>query len=309
MIERHPISDRASWLARRAQDLTASDMAAAIGDSPFKTALGLYAEKTGHLMPKPATPLMERGSDMEHAAIAKLRRERPDWEIKFPYGEYLRDPELRLGATPDAARINPQGKPTNLQIKVVNRHTFDKEWMGGPPLHYLLQTATEGLLMDAEASIIVVLVVDYASLELFYFDVPRHPEAEAHIKEHAKAFWDNVATGRRPTADLKRDAKTLAALYPQSEKEPVLDLSIDNALPEKLEQYLRLKAEIATREAEIKEIEVYVKDKMGPAELAELPGFRILWRSHIVKEHIRKEHIQRPLRITEVKQEEEEQAA
>ena len=277
MIERHATIHGALH-PLRATDLTASDFAAAIGDSPFKTPLELYAEKTGHLQPKGETAVMKRGRLLEQVAITMAREEHPDWDIRYPLNLYLRDPELRLGATPDAQRVNADGSVTNMQIKVINRRIFEDEWVpSGPPLHYVLQTGIEGMLMDAEGSMIIALVVDYAALELFYFDVPRHPDAEAQFKEHAKAFWDNVITGNRPAADLKRDAATLVALFPKSVKDPVLDLSQENQLPGMLDKRIVLKEEIKHREAEVDEIETYIKDKLGPAERATLPGWKITW--------------------------------
>ena len=101
MIERHATIHGALH-PLRANDLTASDMGAAVGDSPFKTQLELYAEKTGHLQPKSETPVMRRGRLLEPVAVSMLREEHPDWDIRYPLNLYLRDPELRLGATPDA---------------------------------------------------------------------------------------------------------------------------------------------------------------------------------------------------------------
>jgi len=308
MIERHPVTDRASWLAMRSKDLTASDFAAAIGDSPYKTALELYAEKTGHLMPQPETPVMRRGRLLEPTIVAMFREEHPDRLVDYPLDIYLRDPEARLGATPDAVATIGDAF-VNLQLKAVNRHVYDRDWAEGPPKHYIYQTAIEGMLLNADYSLIVALVVDYAAFTLVEHRVERNAGAEANFRAHAAAFWDNVATGKRPPADLKRDAETLAALYPVSVKEPVADLSAENELPERLSDIVRLKAEVATRTALIKEHEVFVKDKMGPAEVAELPGWKITWKTTTIGEHIRKAVTFRALKITEVKQQDDKKEA
>jgi predicted phage-related endonuclease len=276
VIERHATTNGALH-PLRAHDLTASDLAAAIGESPYKTALELYAEKTGHLMPKGETPLMRRGKLLEPVAVAMLREEHPDWDIKYPLNVYLRDPDLRLGATPDALITTDDIAFVNAQIKVVNRREFEANWIPGPPLHYVLQTTAEAMLLDAAASMLVVLVVDYAGLDLYTFDIDRHPQAEEQIRAHVRAFWDNVATGRRPVADLQRDAPTLAALYPQAQAEPVIDLSGENALPQMLERLAAVKAQSKALEAEADEIETFVKDKLGASESALLPGWRIKW--------------------------------
>lgn len=308
MIEHHPITDRASWLAKRTQDLTASDFAAAIGESPYKTALELYAEKTGVILPEPETAVMRRGRLLEPVAVAMLAEEHPDWAIEYPLNLYIRDASIRLGATPDA-KATIDGKLVNLQIKTANRLSYERDWANGPPDHIIYQTAVEGMLLDADRSIIVLLIVDYASFNLMEFPVERHPEAEARFRQDAIAFWDNIASGRLPAADLSRDAKTLAALFPQSVKEPVLDLSQYNALPGELKEWARLRDEVAERKERMDRIETGIKEKLGPAEIAELPGWRITWRTTTIKEHFRKETSFRRLHVSEIKQQEEDKAA
>ncbi|MER8619205.1 YqaJ viral recombinase family protein [Mesorhizobium sp. M1409] len=305
MIERVEIIDRAAWLAMRANDLTASDIGAAIGIDPFKSQLALYAEKTGLLLPAGDNVMMRRGRWFEPAVVEAIRDAHPDWEVRYPLKRYLRDPETRLGCTPDAIAATDQPGLTNIQLKVIARPEFERRWSDGPPLHYRLQTLCEGMLMDVERSMLAVLVIDAYSAELEEFEVPRHAAAEKRLVEIAKRFWNNVATGKRPAADVTRDAETVAAIYPQSVKEPVLDLSHDNRMPALLNERAALKAEVDTATIRVGQIETEIKAKLGEAERAELPGWRISWKTQTRQAHLVPEATFRALRVTEVKAKEE----
>src|SRR5687768_3934143 len=119
-VERLSIAPRTpEWHAHRAGDVTASAVATALGIDPYRTPLELYAEKTGMLISNADSPLMRRGRIMESVAVEMLREDYPDWEIRYPLDLYVRDPEIRLGATPDALAITDQPGITNIQIKVV----------------------------------------------------------------------------------------------------------------------------------------------------------------------------------------------
>lgn len=306
MIERHAIRARsAEWHALRAQDLTASDLGAAVGCDPYKSPLRLYAEKAGLLLSQGDSPIMRRGRWLESAVIAALMEENPSWEIRYPLDLYLRDPQARLGATPDAFAITDEPGVTNVQMKVVSRPVWERDWAGGPPMPYLLQTLAEGMLAEADRSLLVALVVDTYSAELAYHPVPRHPAAEIKLVTLAETFWENIRTGQRPAADFALDAETVDQLFPQSQPEPVLDLSADNRLPALLETRRALKQRIADDERVVRELDTEIKDKVGAAEIAMLPGWKITWKTQTRKEHVVPESTFRVLRVATSINEEE----
>lgn len=304
MIEKHQITDRAEWLQRRALDLTASDIGAAAGVDKFKTRLGLYAEKTGAILPPGDTKPMRRGRWLESAVLAAIREERPDWEVR-PVGFYYRDPELRLGATPDFMGVTDQPGITNIQAKVVSRPTFERDWAEGPPLSYQLQTLCEAMLMDAQRSIVAALVIDTYNAELELFPLPRHDAAERNIRQIAEAFWDSVREGRAPPADYAQDREVIEALHPTSVAEPVLDLTGDNELSVLLPRWAALKAGMKTDAKEVAEIETAIKAKLGDAERASLPGWDVSWKSQHRKETIVKASSYRVLRVRDLDEKEE----
>ena len=104
-IERREITNtpagREQWKAwRRADVATASTTGALFGYHPWTTPLKLYTAARGVEFDERETKLMRRGRLLEHSVPAAVMEERPEWYVS-PAGVYLRDPELRLGATPD----------------------------------------------------------------------------------------------------------------------------------------------------------------------------------------------------------------
>lgn len=285
MIERYPRGDRAAWLSRRAPLLTASDIGAAFGVDTYKSPLSLWAEKSGLLLPVEDNASMQRGRWCECACAAGLRELYPDWRILYPLDQFLVDHEHRLGATPDClAEID--GELVNIQIKVVARPEFTKHWSAGPPLAYELQTLCEGMLLEADRSLIAAFVLDTYNAEIELFDVPRHAAAESRLHDIAAAFWDSVNTGRRPPADVSRDAPVVAAMFPKSTAEPVLDLTGDNHLASLLPERALLKASIATFSERVEVIDGELKCKLGEAEKAVLPGWQVTWKTQSRRETV-----------------------
>jgi predicted phage-related endonuclease len=279
-ITRHPIQSRQQWLAMRQEDVTASDVPALFNASPYKSELQLYAEKAGLPTATAMTNIMQRGLWLEPAVIAAVKDLHPDWDVE-KLNVYLRAPELRFGATPDAIATvhgtDTMDDTVNLQLKVVAAPQWEKQWGQGVPLDVQLQTLSEAMLLELPRSVVAVLVVDAYGAELHTFDVARHPPAEERILARVQAFHQNLAKGVRPAARTAEDGQLLAKMFPESQSEPVLDLGGDNELPELLERREGYKATAATYAAEIEAIDTQIKDKMAWAGKAELPGWRIAW--------------------------------
>ena len=273
MIERIPITDREQWMALRRQDVTASDIAAVCGVSPFKTALRLWAEKAGDIPEVAETGAMKRGRHLEDAVLNYFREDDPSASVTKP-GVYLRDADARIGATPDAIAAM-EGEEVVVQCKVVNKLSFDRDWEDGVPLHYQLQVLTECMLWGAARGILAALVIDTFGSELHTFNIPRHAQAEARIREAVSQFWADVSEGKQPRADYSRDGELLQMLYLPKDSAPPLDLSTDNFLPEILDERARLTSEIKERNARLDAIKCEVIEKMGVATFAALPGWKI----------------------------------
>lgn len=278
-IERYPITDRNAWLAWRKDDLTCSDLGAARGLDTRRSALKVYGEKTGRLMPDAETGPMRRGRWMEPAALFAFQELRPGWRI-VPAGIYLRDTEVRLGGTPDAIAEDPDHKHqlVNVQFKTVSKTVYERDWPepDGVPLPYVLQTLGEGYLLGAARSIIACLVLSEHNADMVFRDVPRHPKAEAEVRKIAADFWANVAAGVMPKADYHRDGDVIAELYPvDATQEAARDLSSSNRLPTLLPRREELLGVLKAANDEKDAIDVEIVEAMAGSRFGELPGWRL----------------------------------
>ena len=288
--ERIPATDRAAWLALRRQDVTASDVAALFGQHPYRTRLQVYAEKTGRSDGIGDNAAMRRGRILE-PAIAEAWFE--DYgERLTKCSDYVRDPTLRIGATPDYLR--PNGEP--VELKSVAPDVWES-WGEAAPLAYQLQTLVQAMLLDAPRGWLSVMV-DNRAKDTHRFEVPRHPGAEAKIIAAVSEFWACVGKGEPPAADYTRDGTAIAAMFPRDNGQ-VIDLSGDNRLPELLSRRANLKASIGTAEKEAEAIDAEIKAKIADASEATLPGWRITYKAQERRETIIPAKTIRVLRITD----------
>jgi predicted phage-related endonuclease len=265
-IERHEITDRASWLALRMQDLTASDVGAVAGVDSNRTPLKVYAEKTGMIGPTPDNGPMARGRWFEPAILEALREKHPTWDIRRA-GVYLRDPEVRLGATPDFVAIDPEREGIGaIQGKIVAKPIFESEWPDRrAPLKFELQTLAEAMLLEAGWAMVAAIVVDTYTAELVEHAVPRHDGAEARICQMSTAFWSNVATGQPPPPVYSQDAELITALHPKGGG-PAVDLSKHNRIAFLCDERLAWQRRKSASEGALEVVDAEIKAILGNAD-------------------------------------------
>jgi predicted phage-related endonuclease len=280
IVERRPIIDREQWLAWRRQDVTASAVAALFGAHPYLSALKLYLEKCGIEFPENDNAVFRRGRRMEPGVAIAVAEERPEWTIR-PAREYLRAPELRLGASPD---FYIDGDPRGLgvlQAKSAAPSVYDREWGDGPPFWITLQTLAECILSDAAFGVAAALRVDAYDMDCAIHEIPRHRGAETRILAAVAQFWDDIEHGREPDPDYGKDAELIKIIAPrEAALDKAIDLSGNNELPELLAERALLMARQRQDDARCKEIETEIKFLMRDAAIVSgLPEWRITWKT------------------------------
>ena len=188
-----------AWLALRKRLLTASDVGAVAGVDPFKSPLRVYAEKTGLVPDLVENSAMRRGRHFETAALEYLAEEKPDWLIERP-NVFITDHKHRLGCTPDAYATDEDGQLINVQIKTVNRHSFER-WNGVPPLGYRLQVVCENMLTDATRGVLAVWWYRpmTPSCTCSTCRGMNRPKPASGSWRWSSGTWWNRAAARRPT--------------------------------------------------------------------------------------------------------------
>jgi putative phage-type endonuclease len=298
VIERIPIPDRSAWLALRRRDITASDIGALFGCHPYRSPLQVFADKVGEGHDRGDNSAMRRGRILEPAVAAAVAEEKPDWRIE-KVTEYLRDPDLRLGATPDWYVHNKHGLGV-LETKTADPSVFERDWKSGPPLAWTLQCLVQMVLTGASWGAVAVLVTS-RDFPVFIYDVPRHEGAEAKIAEKVRAFWTAIEAGQQPPADFGKDGPTIEAMFKREQRGSEIDLSGNNRLPLILDRRAELVAELKDADARKDAIDAEIKQAIGLAETASVPGWRITWRTQHRKEQVLAAKDIRVLRITDLR--------
>ena len=287
-VERHAIESREQWLAMRQQDLTASDIAAVIGLDPFKSRLRVYAEKTGTIGQAEDNPAMQRGRCFEVGVANMLEEKYPAWVIQ-KNRFYYRDPEIRLGATPDfvvTAPDHPEGIHGNVQAKIVSRTAFEREWIDRKaPLKHELQTLTEAMLLNPNWSMVAAAILTEHTAELVESPVPRHAHAEERIRQIARDFWANIEAGRAPPADYSIDRQVIEAMHPTGGA-GTIDLTHNNRIGELCSERLAWQHRKTNAEGALEEVDAEIKDILGDHEFGEHPQYSISWKLQQRKETV-----------------------
>lgn len=309
MIEKHNITDRASWLLMRMQDITASDVAACSGVSPWKTPLKLFHQKLGNIPPTDETAAMRRGIWLEPSALFAIREQQPTWDIRKP-ALYLRDPELRIGCTPDLVAIDPARDGFGvIQVKTVALRIFREKWLQEDetivvPLDYSLQTITEAKMTGSDWAMLAVLVTGEFSLDLHIIEVPINDGAWKRIVADVRQMWWHIDNLQPPSIQPYEDNETLRELYPEEDAEQLetIDLSYDNQLPSLLAERAAAMKAIKANDYRKTEIETHVMALLKDKPAGTLPGWGVTWRTQQQAAYTVAARETRVLRISERKQ-------
>jgi predicted phage-related endonuclease len=298
-IERIEITGREQWLALRKNDVTASVVAALFGAHPYTSALKLYLMHSGIEFDEADNRVFRRGRLMEPAVALAVGEDRPSWHVE-KCNSYYRDPDLRLGATPDFMVHNdPRGLGV-LQTKTAAPHIYQRDWEGGAtvPFWIQLQVLTEAMLTEAAFGVVAVLEINAFDMALSIIEVPRHPAAEQRIRDAVAKFWDDVAAGREPEPDYGKDAELLKMIAPREVTDKSIDLSGDNELPALLDLREEIMAAMKGYDARKAEIETAIKFRMRDAEsVVGLPDWKITWKTTHRQEYVIKAKDIRTLHI------------
>ena len=288
------ITSFSGWLNWRREYVTASHAGVLFGVHPYVTLADLVAEKRGDRRGEGDNPSMRAGRILEPAVIAALNEERPDLRVTKASTFHV-IPALRLGCTPDA--FGEDGALL-VQCKTASREQWDK-WHGTMPLHYLLQTLTEMLVTGCERGLLACMLRT-PSFPLHLFEVKRHPAAEQRILAAVAEFWRRWDAGEHP------EPQSAEGLAEALDNGTSIDLSNDNQIRELLEERAMRHASANAEDARIKEIDTLIKEKIGAAARAYVPGWSISFASHHRKEVTLAAKTIRTLRIRRSREEEED---
>jgi hypothetical protein len=309
MIEIRPIENRDDWLEWRAGDMTASVGACLFGGEvhPYTTAYEQWALHSGLVKPRPiAVALARRGLYVEKIAPDLIREERPDWEVGAN-GNYYRDPDARIGATPDLIVRRPDIAGIGaLDVKSVGAQTF-KKWRDRDtgntelPVWMAIQVNIQVAMIEgATWGAVAPITIGDHGLDIEILDVPILPGLVTTFRELARDFWRRVEEKDPYPIDWGRDAGTVLDMY-RDDDSSIIDLSDDMGLAAILVQ--REGYKVTERQGEEakearKLLDAMIIDKLGNAAVARTKGGLIKAPTVRVKEAIRKAYSFRKISVT-----------
>lgn len=305
---------RPEWLALRREDVTASEIGCLFGDLRYLTPLALYHRKLQGEVDNP-NAMMIRGRVMEAAAARFLATEMPELDyipstgrgLITREGSYLRlrtdDPLIRIGATkdyqirisagyliaacarqrvalPEAWTMDPERELSlAVELKTVAEGAYFAHWAKGPPRQYVLQTLTQAMLGGDDGGLLAAMVVTPSlSLRLVLYPIPRNFDAELGLVDKARSFWEGFAEQRIPQVQAQ-DNSMVGDVYP-AQPGYIVDLTGEPEWQAMAVQREADRAMIDTLQAAVDLAEAQLKQRMGPAQEAKIPGWKCTWRQN-----------------------------
>lgn len=285
---------RAAWLAERRTGLGASDSAAALGESPWKSAYALWAEKAGMVEEQDLSEVeaVEWGQRLEKV-VKVAYKEKTGREVRaWPSYMVRRHKSHKwLLATPDALQVDEQGRKGLLQIKTTGAFNL-KEWLDEAPLMYQIQLQHELLVTGRPWGTLVCLV---GGQKLVWLDFERNDRFCEALVQQLSIFWNHVLRKQPPPVDGSESCRSvLARLHPKDNGQ-VVDLP-----PEAAEWSSRL-AEVKTIQKALEEerslLENRVKEAIGENTMGRLAtGGGFSWK-HQTTHHPAKEAYESEFRV------------
>lgn len=214
MIETIQPNDDAHWLSLRRQDVTSTEAAALFGLSPYMTQFELWHRKHDNLEVEfEVNERMRWGTRLQDSIAAGVAEDQ-GWKIRR-MTEYIRDPELRMGASFDFEIIFPDGALGILEVKNVDALAFRDGWLvdgdnvEAPP-HIEVQVQQQLALTGRKIAYIAALIGGNRVIL-----IKREPDQTVitSIRKKIMEFWDSVNSSAAPSPDFVRDADFISRIY------------------------------------------------------------------------------------------------
>lgn len=247
--------NKRAWLRARRSGLGASETAAVLGLSPWKTALDVYLDKTG---PEPVADVETSeatawGNLLEPVVARRTVRVHPELGKLVPTPGLLAHPEhswmlatIDFGLADRGSRSAPVREL--LEVKTTSVHNYRANWIDGvPPAMIQVQCQQQMAVTGLDVAWVTCFVGgDSGPGRLAKpYPVQRSEAVIEQLITYGGAWWSEfVLAGKRPEPTFA-DRSKLAALYPADDSldsVPVTD-ELETALADLLDARRRIKEE------------------------------------------------------------------
>ncbi|KEH96870.1 hypothetical protein Z962_05755 [Clostridium botulinum C/D str. BKT12695] len=263
--------NKLNWLQERQKGIGGSDVGAILGINKWKTPFEVYLEKT-----EPITEVKEQSEaaywgDQFEEVVAKEFERRTGKKVRRDRRHFKHKKYPFMVANIDRRVV---GESAVLECKTANQF-LAKEWKDEEiPASYLVQVQHYLEVTGAEKGYIAVLI---GGQKFICKEVERDEELIRMIINTEKEFWKLVENKTPPALDGSSAAeKWVNEKFKIANEGEIVEL--DSSYKNKLQEYFELKKREKEFKEEIKQLENQLKNDIGNAELAHVPGFHISWK-------------------------------
>ena len=269
--------DRTEWLEVRKTGIGASDAAAAVGLSPYKSPLELWMEKTGRddtLLkpdPKDTTEPVYWGTLLE-PIVASAYTQQTGRKVRKVNAVLQHPQHSFMLANLDREVI---GSPAVqiLECKTAGEYGAAL-WREGVPEYVQLQVQHQLAVTGKHAADVAVLL---CGQRLGVHRIQRDDDLIDRLIQLEARFWDYVIKDTPPPADGSESAdRALRCLYPGSG--PTVDFSDDRTLSATFADLVMMRADIKDREAQAEKLKQTLQQAMGNADCAQFETGRVTFK-------------------------------
>jgi len=259
-------ADRPTWLAARRHGLGASDVAAVLGFSTYRSPWEVWRDKTSRELPDDhGSDAAQLGTDLEPYLLTSAERLTGDTVTRTDHQLYAHPHHPWRLCSPDA-HLPWQGAGVQLKTAgLASGHGTPTGWDDdSTPLSYELQCRWE---MHVMAWTRVELVALVANRGLIRRTITRDVALERELITQVGAWWQkHVVQGVEPAVG-EADNVLLAALYPRPELGEKVVLSADGV--DAWTGYRRAQQAEARAKREKEAYGARLKHELGTAELGQ----------------------------------------
>lgn len=274
---------RAPPTETRASRLGASEVAAVLGLSRFKTPLDVWESKTGRHHPDEGDDVATRSGRRREPMLIQWLAEEVG-ALRYVAGDPFDAPFVvgqapHIGAHPDVYLDTAHGWE-NGETKTAS---LAEEWGDGPdemPDDYFLQVQVQlyctGLAVGRLGAEVPVRAGRRTFLAFRVYRLEADVELHARIVERCERWWERhvVADTPPPAVDLEEQARVLAHLYPR-ERTGMRAATAEEALA--VRELVEARKAAKAAEKRVEDASVAVKTAIGNGAGLLIPGGKATW--------------------------------
>lgn len=213
----HTPSDRTDWLAWRRHRIGASDIAAIVGLSPWRSPWAVWLDKTTdtYLDDEPSDD-QQLGLDLEDTIVRWFERRRAGLYVHARQACLVHPEHRWAGCTLDGLVVEHGTDDPTLALAVFESKKDGTAGWDEIPVHYQCQAQWAMWCTGLDVTLFAVMHLAFGHPKFRIYELTRDDASIGMLAERAERFWfDHVVAGIPPTADGSTSTSAaLASAWP-----------------------------------------------------------------------------------------------